>query len=62
MAAFAAGGDGAGADFVAELDDGDEAVAAGAVPLLRSGIGLRAEGGERSPDGGEGTGMLGRRR
>src|SRR5665213_1588576 len=39
MAAFAAGGDGAGVDAGAELDDGNEAVAAGAIPLLRVGVG-----------------------
>ena len=49
VAAFTAGGDGPGADGGAEFDDGDEAVAAGAVPLLGAGVGARAEGGERAP-------------
>src|SRR4051794_15205277 len=49
MAAFAAGGDRPGADARAELDDRDEAVAAGPVPATRAGIGTRGEGGERAP-------------
>ena len=61
MAAFATGGDGAGADLVAELDDGDEAVAAGAVTLFGSGIGSRSERGKRAPErGGEGNRNTGR--
>src|SRR5262245_56090640 len=50
VAALAAGRDRAGAHAVrAELDDGDEAVAAGAVHPLRPRIGPRAERRERSP-------------
>src|SRR4051812_43120458 len=49
VAALAAGADGARLHAVAELHDRDEAVAAGAVHLLRPGIGARTKGGERSP-------------
>src|SRR4051794_29259181 len=49
MAALASGGNGPCAHAVTELDDGDETVAARAVPLLRVGIGARSEGCERSP-------------
>ena len=57
MAAFAAGRHGLGAHLVAELDHRDEAVSAGAVPLLRARIGARAEGGQRAPlRGGEADG------
>jgi len=45
IAAFASGGDGFGADVVGEFDDGEEAVAAGAVHLLGAGIRAGAEGG-----------------
>src|SRR5439155_23973917 len=48
-AALAAGADCFCADAIAELDDGDEAVAAGAVHLLRARIRARAERRERSP-------------
>src|SRR5215831_8688676 len=51
MTAFAAGGHGLGANFVPELNNRDEAVATRAVPLLRSGIGPRAERGQRAPHG-----------
>ena len=50
MAAFASGGDCAGADLVAEFDDGDEAVAAGSVAFLGARIGSGAERGQRSPE------------
>src|SRR5271165_6773366 len=57
VAAFAAGGYGLGAHFVAEFHHRDEAVAAGAVPLLRSRVSARAERRQRSPRrGGEGDG------
>ncbi len=60
MAALATGGDGLRAHLVAELDHGDEAVAAGAVPLLRPGVWARSEGGERAPaEEVKPTGMLG---
>src|SRR4051794_1012215 len=50
IAAFAAGRDRARAHAVlAELDDGDEAVAAGAIHALRAGVGPRAERGQRAP-------------
>src|SRR4029077_11682954 len=49
IAALAAGGHRPRAQAVAELDDGDEAVAAGAVHLLRPLVGARAERGERAP-------------
>ena len=45
----ATGGDRLGLHLVAELDDGDEAVAAGAVPLLGAGIGAGAERRQRTP-------------
>src|ERR1035438_3464587 len=48
-AAFAAGGHGFGAYLVAELHHRDEAVATGAVPLLRSRIDARSERRQRSP-------------
>src|ERR1700751_1826348 len=60
VAALAAGGDGLGAHFFSELDYGDEAVAAGAVPLLGAGVGTGSEGGERTPERrGEGDGDAG---
>src|SRR5205085_9256368 len=46
MAALAAGGDRPGAQPRAEFDDGDEAVAAGAVPAPRARPGPRREGGQ----------------
>src|SRR5579872_3316956 len=49
IAALAAGADRLRADLVAELDDGDEAVAGGAVHLLRALVGARAERRERAP-------------
>src|SRR5690606_13782547 len=49
MAAGAAGGDRAGAYLVAELDRGDEAVAAGAVVAFGAGPAMRAERGQRAP-------------
>src|ERR1019366_7745074 len=49
IAALDAGGDGPGAHAVAELDYGDETVAAGAIPLLGARVGARRERGERSP-------------
>ena len=49
IAALAAGGDRLRPHPVAELDDRDEAVAAGAVHLLRARVGARAERGERAP-------------
>src|ERR1039457_6857049 len=49
MAALAAGRHGPGAHAFAELDHGDEAVAAGAVPLLGARIGARGKRGQRSP-------------
>src|SRR5277367_1710821 len=52
VAALATGSDGLCMDLVAELDYGDEAVAAGAVPLLCSWIGARAERGKGAPEGG----------
>src|SRR5262249_43671881 len=52
VAAPAPGGDRPGADAVAELDDGDEAVAGGAVHFLCAAERARAERGERSPAGG----------
>src|SRR2546425_308518 len=45
-----AGGDGSRARPGAELDDGHEAVAARAVPLLGVGVGFGTEGRERAPD------------
>src|SRR3954451_11396122 len=48
VAALASGGNRAGADALAELDHGDEAVAIVAVPPLGARPGLRAEGGERA--------------
>src|SRR4051812_3988122 len=51
VAAFAACGDRSRADAVAELDNGDEAVAGGAVHLLRP-VGARAKGRQRAPPGG----------
>src|SRR5258706_9614229 len=52
VAAFATGGHGAGVYAGSEFDDGDEAVAARAVPLPGARIGLGTEGGERSPSRG----------
>src|SRR5205823_2357554 len=49
VATFAAGCDRSRADAVTELNDGDEAVAARAVPLLRVGILTGRERRERSP-------------
>src|SRR5262245_37406959 len=49
IAALAARADRPRTDAIAELDDGDEAVAAGAVHFLGAGIGARAERRERSP-------------
>src|ERR1035437_8984732 len=49
MAALAAGRHGPGAHAFAELHHGDEAVAAGAVPLLGPRVGARSERGQRSP-------------
>src|ERR1035437_5709201 len=49
MAALAAGRHGPGAHAFAELDHGDEAVAAGAIPLFGARVGARRERGERSP-------------
>src|SRR5688572_4663425 len=49
VAALTAGGDSAGFHAVAELDDGDEAVAARAVPALAALEGPRPERGERAP-------------
>jgi hypothetical protein len=44
MAALAPGSHGSGAHFVAKVDDRHEAVAARAIPLLRSRISAGAEG------------------
>src|SRR5579884_4133257 len=62
MAALAACSDGAGARTERrELDHRDEAVAVGAVPLLRARLLRRAERGERAPFvGGEADGDAGR--
>src|SRR5687768_10392809 len=49
MAALAAGRDRQSPDTRSELDDRDEAVAAGAVPALRARPGARAERSERPP-------------
>jgi hypothetical protein len=49
VATFSARGDGLCADFVAKLDDRDEAVSAGAIPLLCSGVGTGSKGGEGAP-------------
>src|SRR5438128_140922 len=51
MTALAAGGHRPGAQARAELDHGDEAVAAGAVPAPRAWISARGEGSERAPAG-----------
>jgi hypothetical protein len=51
IAALAARGNRPGMHPVAELDDCDEAIPDGAVPLLRSGVGVRSKGGKRTPDG-----------
>src|SRR5258706_15405748 len=57
IAALAAGRDRLRADLVAELDDGDEAVAGVAVHLLCVLVAARAERGQRSPArGGEADG------
>src|SRR6185503_20950632 len=45
----AAGGHRLRLHLIAELDDGDEAVAARAIPLLGVGIRARAERGQRAP-------------
>src|ERR1700736_263447 len=49
MSAFAARSHGLGAHTFAELDHRDKAISAGAVPFLRSRVGTRSEGRERSP-------------
>src|SRR5262245_40402304 len=49
LTAFPAGGHRARSHAIAKLDDGDEAVAGGAVDLLRSLVGPRAERRERAP-------------
>ncbi len=49
IAAFAARGDGHGADPGTELNDGDKTVAVRAVEPLAAVVSFRAEGGERSP-------------
>src|SRR5437764_12167347 len=49
MPALAARGDGSRAHFVSELDDRDEAVAAGAIPFLGLRIRPCAERGQRTP-------------
>src|SRR5450759_1806987 len=49
MAALSACRHGPGPHAVAELDHGDEAVAAGAIPLLRARVGACRERGQRSP-------------
>src|SRR5690348_9667663 len=60
VAALAAGSDRPGAHPRPELDDRDEAVAAGAVPAARARIGTGGEGGEASPARpGEGDGDAG---
>src|ERR1035437_671304 len=57
IAAFSACRHGPGPHAVAELHHGDEAVAAGAIPLLRARVGARRERGQRSPlRGGEANG------
>ncbi len=43
IATFSTCRDGLGVNFVTELDDSDEAVSAGTIPFLRSGIGARSE-------------------
>src|SRR5947209_20625696 len=54
IAALAAGRDRPGPHAIAEFDDGDEAVPAGAVHLLRAFVRARAERRERTPPrGGE---------
>src|SRR5215468_4053261 len=52
ITALASSGHGPGAHAIAELDDRHEAVAGGAVHLLRAAVGTRAERGQRSPAGG----------
>src|SRR5665647_3587973 len=52
IATFTAGGNRLRAHAVAELDDGDEAVATGTIHLLRTLVGARAERRERSPSRG----------
>src|ERR1700722_12220432 len=49
IAALTACGHGLCVDFVAELNDRDEAVSAGAVPLLRAGIRASSERGKGAP-------------
>src|ERR1017187_6691859 len=62
IAALAAGRHGHGADALAELDHGDEAVAARAKPLLGARVGARGERRQRSPmRGGEADGNAGPR-
>src|ERR1035437_9462215 len=57
IAALSACRHGPGPHAVAELDHGDEAVAAGAIPLLRARVRARRERGQRSPlRGGEAKG------
>ena len=50
--AFAACGDGSGAHFLAEFDDGDEAVAVRSVPLLCITVRPGSVRGQRTPNGG----------
>src|ERR1051325_1252907 len=52
VAALPTGGHGSGPHRLAELDDGDEAVAAGAVNPLRARVRAGAERGQRAPRGG----------
>src|ERR1700690_4167305 len=49
MAALASGRHGPSAHALAELDHGDEAVAAGAIPLFGARVGARGERGQGSP-------------
>src|ERR1035441_7682400 len=49
MAALAAGRHGPSAHALAELDHGNETVAAGAIPLPGALVGARGERGQRSP-------------
>src|SRR6202789_2111618 len=50
VAAFSAGSDCFRVDFVAELNDRDEAVSAGAVPFFCSGVGASSDRGGGSPE------------
>src|ERR1035438_6069919 len=57
MAALAADRHGPGAHALAELDHGDETVAAGAIPLFGARVGASGERSQRSPlPGGEADG------